>query len=112
MRLKETIKKVLKEEEKRSLAKLIKNLVDDLLMNIDPDRDYVCSYELFEPTFGGKKMYKIIVTFISGPSGENWPRTQAVKVREEEILNEIQDYILNYFQVYVTMFSRITYSCE
>jgi hypothetical protein len=106
MSLRKTIRRVLKEEENNDLSKMIKTVVETFLEDNDPDKEFICGYELFTPTFQKKIKYKIFIHFNSGPNSKNWPRTQAVIRREETLGFDIQDYILNYTGEYVEMYSR------
>ena len=103
------IKKILREqEEDKDITSVIERLIKSFMELEDPDEKYVCGFGVSNPKFQGKFKYIVMVYFNSGPNSRNWPRTQAVKMREEAILNEMQDYILGFLDVYVQMWSKTT----
>lgn len=107
MKLKETIKKVLREEdEKKDLSKIIKRIVDTFLEDNDPEKEYITNYELRVHRFQGQPRYSLMINFSSGPNSKLWPKTQAVHTVEEAILNEIRDYVQGYVGVKVNMWSQ------
>ena len=113
MNIKETIRKVLREVEEEwserdyvDLSKQIRRVTDEFLELNDPDKKFICSYELSAPTFKGVFAYKMFIHFNVGPKSINWPRTQAVHLKEMGIMEDIQDFILNYIGVYVQMWSK------
>jgi hypothetical protein len=117
MNIRHTIRKVLKEEEVKSLFRPISKLVEYFLSKDDVEK-YVCDYKLEPGNFAtgnmGKRYQRLKVTiyFDSGPGSKNWPMTQAVRYKEEDIMGELQDLILNSVGVYVDMYSSSTPNCE
>ena len=118
MNIKETIRKVLREEEKKKdLSVPIKKLVD-LYMENHKDKKYVCGYEFGMGKFAVKnsgeryQRFKITILFNSGYGSKRWPMTMAINTQEEEIMNELQDLILDTFGVIVDMHSTQTPNCE
>jgi hypothetical protein len=112
MELRKTIKKVLKEDKIKFLFRIITKLIEDFLSK-DYVEKYVCDYKL-EPGIMDKRYQTIKVTiyFDSGPGSKNWPMTQAVRYKEEDIMGELQDLILNLVGVYVAMYSSSTPNCK
>jgi len=123
VKIRETIRKILKEEEAKSLFLPISKLIEYFLSKDDVEK-YVCDYklepflsidgrEIFTTGNMGKRYQRIKVTiyFDSGHGSKNWPMTQAVRNKEEDIMNELQDLILNFVGVYVDMYSSSTPNC-
>lgn len=106
MSLRKTIKKILKEEENKEIEKSMLKMVKHVLDKQDPNRKYVCGYELSTSSFHGENKYAMFIYFNSGPNSPLWPKTMAVRDGEERIMNEIQDYLLNFFDQYVVMYSK------
>ena len=118
MNLKETIRKVLREEEKKKdLSVPIKKLVD-LFLEQSKDKDYICGYDLGLGKFAIKhsgeryQRFKITLYFDSGQGSKNWPMTQAVRWREEDIMRELQDLIIDTFGILVDMYSSSRPNCK
>jgi hypothetical protein len=116
MDLKHTIKRVLREEEsKDDMSPMITDLLNNIVVN---DNEDVCKVEVTAPwnretiSGGDYKSYKVNVYFIGGYGSKNWPRTEAVKDKEENIMNEIWDTVYNFMGIGTDLYSSTVKNCN
>jgi len=116
MDLKNTIKRVLREEEsKDDMSPMITDLLNNIVVN---DNEDVCKVEVTAPwnretiSGGDYKSYKVNVYFIGGYGSKNWPRTEAVKDKEENIMNEIWETVYNFMGIGTDLYSSRVKNCN
>jgi len=116
MDLKHTIKRVLREEEsKDDMSPMITDLLNNIIVSNNED---VCKVEVTAPwnietiSGGDYKSYKINVYFIGGYGSKNWPRTESVKDKEENIMNEIWDTVYNFMGIGTDLYLRTINNCN
>jgi len=116
MDLKHTIKRVLREEEsKDDMSPMITDLLNNIVVN---DNEDVCKVEVTAPwnretiSGGDYKSYKVNVYFIGGYGSKNWPRTEAVKDKEENIMNEIWETVYNFMGIGTDLYSSRVKNCN
>lgn len=118
MNIRHTIKKVLKEDEKKSLFRVITKLIEYFLSKDDVEK-YVCDYKLepgnFETKNTGEKYQKFKVTlyFKNLPKKNiSWNSFTNPNFVGEKIMNELQDLILDAVGVYVDMYGSTSKNCK
>jgi len=116
MDLKHTIKRVLREEESEDdMSPMITDLLNNIVVN---DNEDVCKVEVTAPwnretiSGGDYKSYKVNVYFIGGYGSKNWPRTEAVKDKEENIMNEIWETVYNFMGIGTDLYSSTVKNCN
>jgi len=115
MRLKETIRKVLREETEKDLSPLMERLLNDTLVS---RYEHVCKVKVTAPwnikSPDNKKYqdYAATIYFISGPDTKFWPRTQATRDNEKEIMDEVWVLIYNWFKKPTSIHYRHVNECE
>ena len=114
MNLQESIRRILREE--RDLSNSITKLLNKLVVSKYED---VCKVEVIPPwnreSLSGDhnyRDYKIIVYFLGGYGTKNWPRTMAVRDKEEEIMNIIWQHTYSVFNTPVDIYSKLISNCE
>jgi len=118
MNLQETIRKVLKEEEKKkNLSVPLKKLIEYFLRSSE-EKEYICDYKLELGKFATKnsgeryQRFKVTLYFDSGHGSKNWPKTMAVHNKEEKIMNELQDLIIDTFGIIVDIYGSSRPNCK
>tara|TARA_B110000503_G_C6947594_1_gene329652 strand:+ start:355 stop:702 length:348 start_codon:yes stop_codon:yes gene_type:complete len=113
MNLRERIKILLKEE--LSKEKLIKQVINVNLLN----NEMFCGVEVIHPKDRTSidndarfERYKIKVFFLSGPKTDYWPKTELIKLKQIDIMNQIEDLIESYFGIYVDTYSVSVTHCN
>ena len=116
MNLKESIRRILRED--KDYTKLLKSIIDssDIF-----DYKHFCGYDLITPeersdqyNFLNKNKipYLIKVYFVGGPNSEVWPRTQAIRNKELDLMEELHEYIKSFVPFNIEMMGSHVNSCE
>lgn len=104
-----------KEEIKKDLSPIITNLLEILIVGNNED---VCKIEVVAPwnretmSGGDYRNYAIKVYFISGPNTKNWPRTHAVRDKEEEIMGQIWEVVYDSMGIATDLYSSVVKKCN
>jgi hypothetical protein len=115
MRIRETIRKVLREETEKDLSPLMERLLNDALVS---RYENVCKVKVTAPwnieSPDNKKYgnYAVTTYFISGPNTKFWPRTQAIRQNETEIMDEALNLIYDWFGKSVFLHYKHVNECE
>jgi hypothetical protein len=113
--LQETIRKVLKEETEKDLSRLMEELLNNALVR---HHENICKIKVTAPwnieSPDNKKYgnYAVTTYFISGPNTKFWPRTQATRQNETEIMDEALNLIYDWFGKSVFLHYRHVNECE
>lgn len=118
MELRNTIKKILKEELKSKIdyTQVIQKLLNTQL--VKENQDIICGVEVFNPQnrrqiqFGEHQYYRVDITFIGGYGSKYFPRTMAVNERYDNLASRAQDIILNFLGVFVEVYANYVTECE
>lgn len=118
MELRNTIKKILKEELKSKIdyTQVIQKLLNTQL--VKENQDIICGVEVFNPQnrrqkqFGEHQYYRVDITFIGGYGSKYFPRTMAVNERYNNLASRAQDIILNFLGVFVEVYANYVTECE
>ena len=117
MKLIGTIKNILMEESKRNLTSVIQTLLDGFVN----DHKYIlCKVEVKHPDNRTKlphsdnnyENYRATFYLIGGYGSSNWPATQAVMVKFDNLMNEAWDLVYNYTGQKLDMFTKHVKSCD
>lgn len=126
MNIRHTIKKVLEEDEKKSLFRVVTKLIEYFLSKDDVDKN-ICNYTLepgkFATRNNGERYQRLKVTlyFKSKPKKTNMSWNEFYNTRqlsngfsleEEKIINELQDLILDSVGMIVDIYASKTPNCE
>lgn len=117
MSLKQTIKRILKEESNKDLTSVIETLLEGI---VNDHKDILCKVEVKHPDKRTKlphsdnnyKDYRVTFYFIGGVGSVNWPMTREIWIEYESIMNNAWDLIYDYIGVKLDMFSREIKSCD
>ena len=117
MELKQTIKRILREESNKDLTPVIQTLLDGF---IDDHKNLLCKVEVKHPDNRTKlphsdnnyENYRATFYLIGGYGSSNWPMTQAVRHKYDDLMNDAWDLIYNYTGVKLDMFTREVKSCD
>jgi len=117
MNIKQTIKRILREEiEKKDLSPILEKLLNSLL--VKHNQDVICGVKVIHPSQRQSlnndmfDRYSVTITFIGGIDTKFWPRTMAVRDKYESILNEAWDIIYNFTNQAVDIYSTEVKKCE
>jgi hypothetical protein len=116
MNLQESIRRILREEKDQT--KLIKGIIDssDIF-----DYKHFCGFDIITPeertdqyNFLNKNKipYLIKVYFVGGPNSEVWPRTQAIRNKELDLMEELHEYIKSFVPFNIEMMGSHVNSCD
>jgi len=116
MNLQESIKRILRED--KDYTKLLKGIIDssDIF-----DYKHFCGFDIITPeersdqyNFLNKNKipYLIKVYFVGGPNSEVWPRTQAIRNKELDLMEELHEYIKSFVPFNIEMMGSHVNSCE
>jgi hypothetical protein len=117
MKLIGTIKNILMEESKRDLTSVIETLLDGFVN----DHKYIlCKVEVKHPDNRTKlphsdniyENYRATFYLIGGYGSSNWPATQGVMVKFDNLMNEAWDLVYNYTGQKLEMFTKNVKSCD
>ena len=114
--LQESIRRILRED--KDYTKLLKSIIDtsDIF-----DYKYFCGVDIITPeersdqhNFLNKNKipYLIKVYFVGGPNSEVWPRTQAIRNKELDLIEELHEYITSFVPFNIEMMGSHVNSCE
>ena len=120
MVLRETIKKLLREEmdgkSKKDYSKVIEQLLESL---IERKKHIICDIEVTAPwnretIEPGKSFedYKVLITFIGGFGTKYFPITQSVHIIYDKIIDEIWQTIYGFMGFPVDIYTKKVESCE
>jgi len=115
--VRQLIKKILREEREKDLSPLIKKLLEDSLLG--KYEKWICSFDVIHPTkreeigsFTSFPDYQIIVYVLGGVSSRNWPQTQYVVRKRDEIVNDVWHTVNNFLGVSTDVFLRDVKRCD
>lgn len=117
MKLIGTIKRILREESNKDLTPVIQTLLDGF---VDDHKDVLCKVEVKHPYNRTKlphsdniyENYRVTFYLIGGYGSSNWPATQAVMVKFDNLMNEAWDLVYNYTGQKLDMFTKHVKSCD
>jgi hypothetical protein len=110
MNLQETIRRILREEVKKDLTRVIQTLLDGF---VNDHKDILCKVEVKHPDKRAKlPHYRATFYLIGGYGSDNFPITQAIRIKYDELMNDAWDLIYNYIGVKLDMFTIKVKSCE
>jgi len=120
MMLRETIKKLLREEmdgkSKKDYSKVIEQLLESL---IERKKHIICDIEVTAPwnretIEPGKSFehYKVLITFIGGFGTKYFPITQSVHIIYDKIIDEIWQTIYGFMGFPVDIYTKKVESCK
>ena len=116
MNLQESIRRILREDKDHT--NLLKGIIDssDIF-----DYKHFCGFDIITPeersdqyNFLNKNKipYLIKVYFVGGPNSEVWPRTQAIRNKELDLMEELHEYIKSFVPFNIEMMGSHVNSCE
>ena len=116
MNLQESIRRILREDKDHT--NLLKGIIDssDIF-----DYKHFCGLDIITPeersdqyNFLNKNKipYLIKVYFVGGPNSEVWPRTQAIRNKELDLMEELHEYIKSFVPFNIEMMGSHVNSCE
>jgi hypothetical protein len=117
MKLIGTIKNILMEESKRDLTSVIQTLLDGF---VNDNKDIICKVEVKHPDDRTKlphqeypyNNYRVDFYLIGGYGSDNWPVTQSVRRKLDDLMNEAWDLVYNYTGQRLDMFTKNIKSCD
>ena len=115
MNLKESIRRILKEETE-DLSSFIENMLTKTLVN--DNKDILCGVKVVHPdnreSLSDRKFtsYKVTFIFIGGYGTKNWPKTQRVVGKYETIMNKGWELIYDYTDLAVDVYSTEVKKCD
>ena len=115
MNLKESIRRILKEETE-DLSSFIENMLTKTLVN--NNKDILCGVKVVHPdnreSLSDHKFtsYKVTFIFIGGYGTKNWPKTQRVVGKYESIMNKGWELIYDYTDLAVDVYSTEIKNCD
>jgi len=115
--VRQLIKRILREEKEKDLSPLIKNLLNDSILN--SYKGIVCSIDVVAPwkrgpigTYSDFKDYQIRVNVIGGIGTKRWPQTQFVHKERDKIVNDVWHTVYNFMGLSTDVFLRNVKSCD
>jgi hypothetical protein len=106
MNLQENIRSILREEKDQT--KLIKGIIDSSdIFNYK----YFCGVDIIRPE-EKTDQFLIKVYFVGGPNSKVWPRTQAVRNKEYDLIEELFEYIKSFVPFNIEMMASHVNSCD
>ncbi len=104
--LSESIRRILREEKDQT--KLIKGIIDssDIF-----DYKHFCGVDIISPE-ERTGPFLIKVYFIGGPNSKVWPRTQAVRNKEYDLIEELHEHITSFVPFNIEMMASHVNSCD
>jgi len=115
--VRQLIKKILREEREKDLSPIIKKLLENSL--IDNYKRFICGFDVVHPTkreaigsFTSFPDYQIIVYVLGGVGSKNWPQTQYVVRKRDEIVNDVWHTVNNFLGVSTDVFLRDVKRCD
>ena len=116
MNLQEKIRRILREDKDHT--NLLKGIIDssDIF-----DYKHFCGFDIITPeersdqyNFLNKNKipYLIKVYFVGGPNSEVWPRTQAIRNKELDLMEELHEYIKSFVPFNIEMMGAHVNSCD
>ena len=117
MDLRGNIKKILREESNKDLTPVIQTLLDGF---VDDHKDVLCKVEVKHPDKRTKlphqeypyNNYRVDFYLIGGYGSDNWPVTQSVRRKLDDLMNEAWDLVYNYTGQRLDMFTKNIKSCD
>ena len=117
MNLQENIRRILREESNKDLTSTIQTLLD---MFINDHKDIVCKVEVKHPDKRTKlphqeyphNNYRVDFYLIGGYGSDNWPTTQSVRRKFDDLMNEAWNLVHDYTGQTLEMFTKHVKSCE
>ena len=116
MDLRHDIKRILREETNKDLTSVMEMLLEGF---VNDHKDILCKVEVKHPDKRTKlphqeytyKNYKATFYLIGGYGSSNWPTTQSVLRKYDDLMNEAWELIHNYTGQALEMFSKHVKSC-
>jgi hypothetical protein len=118
MNLKQSIRRILKEETKKDLSPTLENLLNKMLVN--ENRDIICGVKVKHPSNRTKlpdnmydhEHYRVDITFIGGYGTDFFPQTQAVQIRYDNLIDEAWNIVYDFTGHPVDIFYKYSKKCE
>ena len=116
MNLRHDIKRILREETNKDLTSVMEMLLEGF---VNDHKDILCKVEVKHPDKRTKlphqeytyKNYRATFYLIGGYGSSNWPTTQSVLRKYDDLMNEAWELIHNYTGQALEMFSKHVKSC-
>jgi hypothetical protein len=116
MNLRHDIKRILREETNKDLTPVMEMLLEGF---VNDHKDILCKVEVKHPDKRTKlphqeytyKNYRATFYLIGGYGSSNWPTTQSVLRKYDDLMNEAWELIHNYTGQALEMFSKHVKSC-
>ena len=116
MDLRHDIKRILREETNKDLTSVMEMLLEGF---VNDHKDILCKVEVKHPDKRTKlphqeytyKNYRATFYLIGGYGSSNWPTTQSVLRKYDDLMNEAWELIHNYTGQALEMFSKHVKSC-
>lgn len=115
MNLRHYIKKILREETNRDLSPIIQKLLNGF---VNDHKDTLCKVEVKNKRNKSPqhkypyKNYSVTFYFIGGYGSSNWPTTQSVQRKYDDLMNEAWDLVYNFIGQELEMFIKHVKSCD
>jgi len=117
MKLIGTIKSILVEESNKDLTPVMEMLLEGF---VNDHKDILCKVEVKHPDKRTKlphqeytyKNYRATFYLIGGYGSSNWPTTQSVLRKYDDLMNEAWDLVYNYTGQKLEMFTKNVKSCD
>ena len=116
MNLRHDIKRILREETNKDLTSVMEMLLEGF---VNDHKDILCKVEVKHPDKRTKlphqeytyKNYRATFYLIGGYGSSNWPTTQSVLRKYDDLMNDAWELIHNYTGQALEMFSKHVKSC-
>ena len=117
MNLRGNIKRILREETNKDLTPVIEMLLEGF---VNDNKDILCKVEVKHPSKRTKlprqeypyTRYRIDFYLIGGYGSDNWPVTQSVRRKLDDLMNEAWDLVHDYTGQKLEMFTKHVKSCD
>ena len=117
MNLQTTIRRILIEEVNKDLSPILEKLLNNIL--VKDNQDIICGVKVKHPdnrtklTFNYDYLhYRVDITFIGGIGTKFWPKTQAVQIRYDNLLDELWNIIYDFTGHPVDIFPKYIKECK
>jgi hypothetical protein len=106
MNLKESIRRILREESTKDLSPIIQKLIDMRIVRYYGD--ILCKVEVSYYD----DLYNVDFYFLGGPSTEYWPITRDIQEKYNDIENETWDLIFDTMDISLYLHTKFVRSCN
>lgn len=115
--VRQLIRRILREETEKDLTSVIKKLLNDSVLN--EYRGWICGFDVIQPRkrepIGSLESftdYQIIVYVMGGVGSLNWPNTQHVNRKRDEIVDKVWKSIYNFLGLSTDVFLKNVKTCD